>query len=77
MYEQFIAVEGAPNGSSEGTPAFEVEIKDALEFTIKLHLKIHMVVQLLVSKIARNNSIKGELQEALYVALEGAPKISL
>ena len=36
-----------------------------------------MVVQLLVSKIARNNSIKGELQEALYVALEGAPKISL
>ena len=77
MYEQFIAVEGAPNGSSEGTPAFEVEIKDALELTIKLHLKIHMVVQLLVSKIARNNSIKGELQEALYVALEGAPKISL
>ena len=41
MYEQFIAVEGAPNGSSEGTPAFEVEIKDALEFTIKLPEDTH------------------------------------
>ena len=41
-----------------------------------MHLKIHMVVQLLVKKSAQNDSIKGELQEALYVALEGAPKVT-
>ena len=41
-----------------------------------MHLKIHMVVHLLVPKSAQNNSIKGELEEALYVALEGAPKVS-
>ena len=36
-----------------------------------------MVVHLLARKSSPNNSIKGELGEALYVALEGAPKISL
>ena len=41
-----------------------------------MHLKIDMVVQLLVKKSAQNDSIKGELQEALYAALEGAPKIT-
>ena len=36
-----------------------------------------MVGNLLVQKSSQNNSIKDELEEALYVALEGAPKISL
>ena len=76
-YEHVTAVEGAPDGSSENTPTFEVEIKGALEVTIELHLKMHKVVHLLVQKSSQNNSIKGELEEALYVALEGAPKISL
>ena len=35
-----------------------------------------MVVDLLAQKKSQNNSIKDELEEALYVALEGAPKIS-
>ena len=30
-----------------------------------------------MQKSSQNNSIKGELEEAIYVALEGAPKISL
>ena len=58
-------------------PTFEVEIKGALEITIELRLKIHMVVHLLVQKSSQNNSIKGEFEETLHVALEGAPKISL
>ena len=37
---------------------------------------MHMVVHLLAQKSSQNNSIEGELEEALYVALEGAPKIS-
>ena len=41
-------------------------------------MKINMVMHVLVQKNAQNNSIKCELEEALYVALEGgAPKISL
>ena len=76
-YEHVTAVEGAPDGSFENTPTFEVEIKRALEVTIELHLKMDKVVHLLVQKSSQNNSIKGELEETLYVALEGAPKISL
>ena len=38
---------------------------------------MHMMVHLLVQKSSQNNSIKGELEEAHYVALEGAPKILL
>ena len=34
-------------------------------------------MQLLVQKSPQNNSIKGVLEEALYHALESAPKISL
>ena len=37
------AVEGAPNLSFEGTPTFDVKIEGALEVTIELHLKMHMV----------------------------------
>ena len=41
-------------------------------------MKINMVMHMSVQKNAQNNSIKCELEEALYVALEGgAPKISL
>ena len=76
-YEHVNAVEGAPDGLSQGTPTFEVKIKGAFEVAIELHLKIHMVVHLLVQKSSQNNSVKGELEEALFVALEGAPKISL
>ena len=34
-------------------------------------------MHLLVQKRAQKDSVKGELKEALYVASEGAPKISL
>ena len=43
-YEHTSAVEGAPDGSSEDTPKTHTEIKDALELTVELYLKIHMVV---------------------------------
>ena len=72
-YEQVSAVGGGSDGLSEGL--FEVEIKGALEVTIELHLKMHMVVRLFVQMSSRNNSVKGELEETLYVALEGATKI--
>ena len=76
-HEHVSAVEGAPDGSSEGTPTFEVEIKGALEVTTELRLKMHMVEHLIMQKSLQNNAIKGELEEALYVALEVVPKISL
>ena len=72
-YEHVSAGEVVPDGSSEDTSTFELEIKHALEVTTALHLKMQMVVQ----KSSQNNSIKGELEEALYVALVRAPKISL
>ena len=37
---------------------------------------MHMVVHWLGQNSTRNNSIKDEREETLYVALEGAPKIS-
>ena len=76
-YEHISAVEGAPDDSSEGKPTSEVEIEGELEVTIQLHLKMHMVVYLLVQKCSQNNWVKDELEEALHVALEGAPKILL
>ena len=76
-YEHGSAVEGVPDGSPEGTLMFEVEIKGVFEFTIELHLKMHMVVHLLVQQSAKKDSIKVELEKALYVALEAAPRISL
>ena len=72
-YEHVIAVAGAPDSPPAGTPTFEVEIKSALEVTLELHLKVHMVVGFLEQKSIQNDSIK--LDEALYVALEGAPNI--
>ena len=75
--EHFSAVECAPDGSPEVTPTIEIEIKGTVEVTTEMQLKMHMVMHLLVQKSARNDSIKRELEEALYVALEGAPKISL
>ena len=43
-YDYVSAVEGASDGSSEGTPTYEVKIKGALEVAIGLHLKMHIVV---------------------------------
>ena len=42
---------------------------------MELLLKMRMMVQLLEQKSSQGNSIKGQLDEALYVLLEGAPKI--
>ena len=36
---------------------------------------MHMVVRFLVQKSVQNDSIKVKPEEALYVALEGAPDI--
>ena len=56
-YEHVSAV-----NSLEGTLTFEVEIKGALEVTIALHLKMHMLAGALVStKNAKSDRIKGEL----------------
>ena len=60
-YEHVNAVEGAADGSSEGIPILEVEIKGALEITIELPLKMHVVVCLLVQKSSQNSLIKGVL----------------
>ena len=38
---------------------------------------MHMVVGFLMQKSVQNNSIKVEHEEALYIALEDAPIISL
>ena len=70
-------LKGTSDGSLEGTPTFEVEIKGALELTIALHLKMHMVAYLSVQKMHKNDWIKSELEEVFYVALEGKPMISL
>ena len=43
-YEHVSAIEGAPDGLSQGLPTFEVEIKGALEIAIGLHLKMQMMV---------------------------------
>ena len=61
----------------EGTPTFEGWINSEVEVTIELHLKLHMVMNMLVQKNTQNDPIKCEIEEAPYVALEGAPKISL
>ena len=66
-YEDVSAVEGVSDGSSEGTAIFEVKFMGAFQVTIDLHLKMHIVVHLLVQRSSQNNSIKGELQETLYV----------
>ena len=47
-----------------------------VHFKIELPFKLHMLTYLLVYKSAKNSSMKGELKGSLYVALEGAPKIS-
>ena len=63
--------------SSEGTPIFDVEMKGTPEVTIEMHLDMHILLPWLVQKSSKNNSINSELEEALYVALEGALKILL
>ena len=76
-HEHVSAVESVPDGLSEDTPTFEVEIKGAIKVAIEFHLKMLMVVHFLVLKCSQNSSIKGEHEAALYATLEGAPKISL
>ena len=52
-----------------------VHLRFKLTVTIVLHLRY--TLHMLVPKNTENDSIKCELKEALYVAHEGAPKISL
>ena len=66
-HEHVSAIEGAPDGLSEGTPTSEAKIKGVIEVTIAFHMNIHIVLQ----KSAHNNSMNDELEEALYVSLEG------
>ena len=42
-----------------------------------MYLKLHVVMNMLVQKNTQSDSIKCEIEEAPYVALEGVPKISL
>ena len=44
LNERVSAVEGATDVSFQGTSTFEVEVKDAIEVTTELHLKMHMAV---------------------------------
>ena len=57
-YEHVSAVECTPDGPSGGTPTFEFEIKGALEVTIDLHFKMHMIVHFLGSYSGKNDLIK-------------------
>ena len=70
-YEHFSAAEGDPDGLCEGTSTFEAKIKDVIEVTIEFHMKRHIVLHMLVQNCAHNNSMNDELEEALYVSLEG------
>ena len=75
--EDFSAVKGATDVSSESTTTLGVEIKGVPEVTIELHLKMHMLVHWLVQKSTQNDSIKYELEETFYekdvfgVAIDG------
>ena len=85
------AIEDSTESSSEGTPksVFQdlykdaqegvllIETKGTLEVTTEIHLKMHMLVYLLVYKSAKNNVIKCELEETLYIVLKSTPKVSL
>ena len=68
-YEHVSPSEGTPDGSSEETPTFEVEIKSAFGVTIELHLKLQLSCTQ-CKKSTLNNSRKDELEETLYVACE-------
>ena len=75
-YDYVSAFEGAPDGSSQGIPAFEVEIQGALEVAVELLWNMPMGMRLLLQQSLIKESIKGELEDALCVALEGASKTS-
>ena len=47
-YENDSEGKGASDGLSQGKPTFEVETEGALDVTIELHLKMHMVAHLLM-----------------------------
>ena len=48
----------------------------ALKGTVQVVLELHWFMQVSMHMIITNNSIKGEIEEACYAALEGASKIS-
>ena len=50
-------------------------LNSRVHFKIGLHFMLHMLMCLLVCKSAKNNSMKGELKDSLYVALEGGLNI--
>ena len=75
-YYYVSAFEGATDGSSQGIPTFEVEIQGAFEVAVELLWNMPMGMRLLLQQSLIKESIKGELEDALYVALEGASKTS-
>ena len=50
--------------------------ENAISGAVQVALKLHLFVQLPMHKSISNDSIKGEIEEARYAALEGASKIS-
>ena len=53
----------------EGAP--EIALKDALQVALELHLFMHFSMH----KSVQYDSVKGEIEVALYAALEEASKI--
>ena len=50
--------------------------ENALKGALQVALELHLFMQLSVYKSIQNNSTKREIEEARYVALEDASKIS-
>ena len=53
-----------------------MHLKVHFKIYIKVHKKVHLLMQLSMHKSVQYDSVKGEIDEALYAALEGASKIS-
>ena len=51
--------------------------ENALQFALQVALESHLPMQLSIHQSVQNDSIKSEIEEVLYAALEGAPNISL
>ena len=75
-YDYVSAFEGASDDSSQGIPTFEVELKGVFEVAIELLWNMPMGMHLLLQQSSIKESIKGELEDAPYVAHEGASKTS-
>ena len=57
-------------------PAFQDQYKGALKGALQVALELHLFTQLLVDTSVQNDSVKGEIEVALYAELEDASKIS-